>query len=420
MDYRDILTIAVVAVLLVPVASAYAPGSNSAPDQGEETATDASAAAEEAPAATQDSNYTRLYITDGYLSERVKPGESVTLNVTVGNSEDHTVELDPHVVLPQVQGRPIQKSWISIENGDTTLSAGEEREFTVTVAVPSDAEFGEYRAEVAFTNQTVSYPGQPDRPVHAAQISVSVREEPSVQIVDGRYASAQVQTGDSYTYEVTVRNDGDQAVPLNPTVETPDHRQPSENTVKRSWFEIDAPNEVGPGETANVSVTVTPPSDAAVGRYYTELSLGLTDPNRPERSDYWQRVDLSMQVWEQPDQPFEQSFAVSERADNVTLSLTAGDYGERASDEPVSFDVTFVSPNGTEVDAERVSVTDSGAVSLGAEDDRAAERQGAYTARSGGSEFEYRLDDPGAGEWTVRIMPHNTVDFQYEIVRDES
>ncbi|WP_436923538.1 COG1470 family protein [Halosimplex amylolyticum] len=419
MDYRDILTIAVVAVLLVPVASAYAPSSNSAPGGDEQADDGAGAAAASSATTAQDGNYTRLYITDGYLSDRVKPGESVTFNVTVGNSEDHAVELDPHVVLPQVQGRPIEKSWITIEDADTTLDAGEEQQFAVTVEVPDDAEFGSYRAQVAFTNQTVSYPGRPDRPVHAAQISVSVHEEPSVQIVDGRYASAQVQTGDSYTYEVTVRNDGDQAVPLNPRIQMREHRRPSENTVERSWFEIDAPTEVQPGETATVTITVTPPEDASVGRYHTEVNLGLTDPKRPDRSDYWQRVDLSMLVWEQPDQPFEKTFSVSERADNVSLSLTAGNYYEQASDEPVSFDVTFVSPNGTEFSAERVSVTDSGSVSLGADDRHDAETQGAYAARSGGTEFEYRVDDPDAGEWTVRIMPRNTVDFRYQIVRNE-
>lgn len=419
MDYRNALTLALVAVVLLPVASAYAPSSNSAPVEGEPTAAAAGGVSPAVDEAAQDSNYTRLYITDGYLSSTVKPGESTTFEVTVGNSEDHEVELDPHVVLPQVQGRPVEKSWVSIEAPETTLSAGEERTFTVNVSVPEDTEFGNYRGAMAFTNQTVSYPGTPDRPVHSAQISVSVREEPSVTVSGDRYSSAQIQTGNSYTYEYVVENDGDEAVPLNPTIETRDRVRPDTNTVERSWFDIDAPAEVGAGETVTVSVTVTPPEDASLGRYNAEVDLGLQDPNRPGRNDYWQRMNLRFQVWEQPDEPFEKSFTVSEDANDVTLSLTAGSYGRTATDEPVDFDVTFVAPDGTRIDAERVSVTDSGSISLGADDRGDGEQQGVYTDRSGGTEFEYRLDDPQAGEWTVEIMPENAINFQYEVVRNE-
>ena len=424
MDYRDILTLALVAVVLLPAASAYAPSSNSAPTAGEPVADQASAGsatgADSAAAAQSsgDGNYTRLYITDGYLSGEVKPGESTTFNVTVGNADDETVDLDPHLALPQAQGRPVDESWVTIEDSETTLEPDEEREFTVTVAVPEDTEFGSYRGEVAFTNQTTSYPGMPDRPVHSAQLSVTVREEPSVTITGDRYASAQIQSGDSYTYEYTVENDGDQAVPLNPTIQTSNRVRSDRNTIERSWFSIDAPNEVGAGESATVAVTVTPGDDADVGYYDTEIDLGLQDPNRPERSDYWQQVSVRFQVWEQPDEPFEKSFSVSDEAENVTLSLTAGRYGQSTTDEPVDFDVTFVSPDGEEIDAERVSVTDSGSISL-AGDRSDGEQQGPYTDSSSGTEFEYRLNDPTSGEWTAEIMPENTVDFSYEIVRDE-
>lgn len=441
MRRRDILTLALVAVLIAPAASAYAPSTNSSPDASDagdavqpsvtetpapadETAASGSASSSTSASASasssKDVNYTRLYIADSYLNGGVEPGESTTFNVTVGNAEDETVDLDPHVVLPQVQGRPIDDSWITVEDADTTLDPGEEREFTITVETPEDAELGSYNAHVAFTNQTVSYPGTPERPVHSAQISVTVEDEPSVTIGGDRYGYSQIQTGSSYTYEFTVENEGDETVPLNPQIRTNDNVRSDQNTVERSWFDIESPNEVAPGETANVNITVTPAANAAVGDYSTQVDLGLTDPDRPDRSDYWQQVHLDFRVWEQPENPFEKRFSVSEAADDVTLSLTASAHRETATDEPVSFDVTFVSPNGTDVDAERLSVTDSGSVSLGAANPRDAETQGSYADSSAGTEFEYRVEDPESGEWTAEILPENAIDFRYEIVRNES
>jgi len=422
MNVRTLLTVALVALLIAPAATAYAPGNSTpAQTQGEPAALATDGAQNgDAASASQERNYTRLYIEEGYRSSEVKPGESTTFNVTVGNSEDEAVELDPHVVLPQVRGRPLAKSWVSIESADTTLDAGEERTFTVNVSVPSDADLGEYRALVAFTNETISYrPGQPPRPVHAATINVDVFKEPTVRISSDRYYRTQVQAGDDYTYEIEVENTGEQAVPLNPTLETQETRRRypgSEQTVERSWFEIDAPSEVAPGETATVNVTVSPPESASVGDYNANIDLGLQDPARPDRGDYWQQVDLHFQVWKQPEEPFETTFGVSEDTESASVTLSTG---SPANDRSASFDVTLVAPNGTTVEAERVRVSNDGHVSLSGEGPR-GESQGPYTSHGGQKEFVYRIDDPAAGQWTARIMPRNAVDFEYEITRDEN
>jgi hypothetical protein len=419
MKLRNLLTVALVALLVAPAATAYVPVDSTPTQQGEPAAVATDGQSSSETAAAQERNYTRLYIEEGYRSSEVKPGESTTFNVTVGNSEDESVELDPHVVLPQVRGRPLAKSWVGIESADTTLEAGEERTFTVNVSVPSDADLGEYRALVAFTNETVTYrPGQPPRPVHAATINVDVFEEPTVRISSDRYYHTQVQAGDDYTYEIEVENTGEQAVPVNPTLETQENRRRyrgSEQTVERSWFEIDAPSEVAPGETTTVNVTVSPPESASVGDYDAEIDLGLQDPARPDRGDYWQQVDLRFQVWTQPDEPFETTFAVSEATESASVTLSTG---SPANDRSASFDVSFVTPNGTVVEAERVRVSNDGHVSLGGDGPR-GESQGPYTSRGSQQEFVYRIDDPAAGRWTARIMPQNAVDFGYEITRDE-
>lgn len=403
--------------MLLPVTAAYAPTGNSAPAQGEPASSQAT------PTESGDGNFTRLYIEDGYNSEELKPGETTTFNITVGNGEDRAVELNPRVVLPQVEGRPLQADWVTIEDADTTLEADEERTFTVTVSVPDDAELGQYRSLIAFTNQTVTYRrGQPERPVHAATIGVEVFEEPTIEVLQRRYYSPQIESGDSYTYEVEVRNTGEEAVPLNPTLETEEARRVphQRNTVERSWFEIDAPNEVAPGENATVAVTVTPPESADVGRYDAEVDLGLEDPARPDRGDYWQQVDLHFRVWEQPEEPFETAVQVSEETETLTLRLSANQYEPVADDAPADFDVTLVAPNGSTVEPERVQVTDSGNVNLGEQRRPDARTQGPYASDGGDTEFVYRVESPESGEWTARILPENTTDFNYEIVREES
>jgi hypothetical protein len=417
MQRRTILAVGLAAIMLLPVTAAYAPTGNSAPAQGEPASSQAT------PTESGDGNFTRLYIEDGYNSEELKPGETTTFNITVGNGEDRAVELNPRVVLPQVEGRPLQADWVTIEDADTTLEADEERTFTVTVSVPDDAELGQYRSLIAFTNQTVTYRrGQPERPVHAATIGVEVFEEPTVEVLQRRYYSPQIESGDSYTYEVEVRNTGEEAVPLNPTLETEEARRSprQRNTVERSWFEIDAPNEVAPGENATVAVTVTPPESADVGRYDAEVDLGLEDPARPDRGDYWQRVDLHFRVWEQPEEPFETAVQVSEETETLTLRLSANQYEPVADDAPADFDVTLVAPNGSTVEPERVQVTDSGNVDLGERRRPDARTQGPYASDGGNTEFVYRVESPESGEWTARILPENTTNFDYEIVREES
>jgi hypothetical protein len=416
MERRTLLAVGLAAIMLMPVAAAYAPSGNSAPAQGE-PASDAVS-----PSESSDGNYTRLYIEQSYRGSEIKPGESATYNITVGNSEDHAVELDPHVVQPRVQGRPLQQDWVTIEDADTELSAGEERTFTVTVSIPEDTELGSYRTLIAFTDQTATYrPGQPALPVHAATLSVDVFEEPTVEVLEDRYYSTQVQAGDSYTYEFTIRNTGEESVPVNPKLQTDDARRyPGEaNTVDRSWFDIDAPNEVGAGENVTVEVTVTPPETAHVGRYGAQIDMGLSDPARPDRGDYWQQVDVDFRVWTQPEEPFETSVQVSDDTRNMTLTLSSSQYGAMADNEPASFDVTFVAPDGSTVDPERVEVRNSGGVNLGREGPR-GQSQGPYVSEGGDKEFVYRVDDPEAGEWTVQILPDNTIDFHYDITRNEA
>ncbi|MCD2202457.1 hypothetical protein [Halobacterium sp. KA-6] len=418
MNARTITAVAIAAVLVVSAAGATALAQPNSP------AADSPATADTDADAVQQSdgetNYTRLYVDEQYRNLRLKPGESKTVTITVENGEDEAVTLSPHLFVPPRGERPVEESWVSIGTSDLQLDAGEEREFDVTVSVPEDAELNRYAGAIALTNETISYPGRPAQPANGVSLNVEVWQEPTVRVVSDTYMHSQVQAGDSFTREFVVENTGDQAVPVSPELVTEDRYRPHANRdrLERSWVEIDAPNEISPGETATIEVTVTPPSDADRGDYRAELDLGLKDPARPDRSSYWQRVSLRFQVWTQPDQPFQTSFEVSDDTENVTLDLSASRY-RSADSEPASFDVTFVSPNGTEVAAERVSVTNRGTVDLGSSR-RQATTDGTYADSGEHQTFRYRLDDPDAGAWSVKIMPENAMQFSYEVTRNEA
>ncbi|MFB6311911.1 MAG: hypothetical protein ABEH64_12115, partial [Salinirussus sp.] len=294
--------------------------------------------------------------------------------------------------IPPRGERPIDESWVTIEESNVTLAPDEEREFEITVSVPEGAELNSYQGVVAFTDERVTYPGQPPRPVHGVSLHVDVWKPPTVHVSTQHPQYAQVQAGESFTREIVIENSGDEAIPVNPQLVTENrHRHmphDERETLERSWLEIDAPSEVAPNSTETVTVTVSPPTDAERGDYHAEIDLGLKDPARPDRSTYWQEVGIRFQVWSPPEEPFETSFDVSEATEHLELELSTG-HRPANTDEPPAFDVTFVSPDGEEIDGQRVAVVNSGGVSLGDEGPRALDSEGPYSADGEDRTFRY-------------------------------
>ena len=419
MNTRTLILITLVGVSALAATGVVAATTDSA--TASETATVETATGDSPP---DPANYTRLYIDDGYRNLELKPGESDTVTVTVENGEDEAVDLSPRVATPPTRSQPpVESDWITIDGGETTLDAGESVEVDITVDVPDDAEIGDYSGLVAFTDETIQYPGRPPQPVHSVSVSVNVWEEPTVQLNSETHIYTHLQAGETISREIEVSNTGEEAIPVNEQFNADTqrrHRPGDRETLDRSWVTIEAPNEIAPGETETIDLTVEPPADAERGDYSATVDLGLTDPARNADNTYWQEVDLNFQVWTAPEEPFETTFDVSEATTNATLELTANQRqraNERSQD--AAFDVTFVAPDGREIDADRTSLTDSGSVNLGAQRPRET-TDGTYAARGSQQTFTYEIADPAAGEWSVRIMPQNTIDFGYEVSRNEA
>jgi len=419
MNTRTLIVITLVGISAVAATGVVAATTDSA------TASETTTVEADTTSSTPDpANYTRLYIDDGYRNLELKPGKSETVTVTVENGEDEAVDISPRIATPPTRSQPpVESDWVSIDGGETTLDAGESVEVDITVDVPDDAEIGDYSGVVAFTDETIRYPGRPPQPVHSVSVSVNVWEEPTVQLNSETHIYTHLQAGETISREIEVSNTGEEAVPVNPQFNAENqrrHRPADRTTLDRSWVTIDAPSEIAPGETGTIELTVEPPADAERGDYSATVDLGLTDPARNADNTYWQEIGLNFQVWTAPEEPFETSFSVSEATTNATLELTANQRQRAAErNQDASFDVTFVAPDGREIDADRASLTDSGSVNLGAQRPRET-TDDTYAARGSQQTFTYEIADPAAGDWSVRIMPQNTIDFSYEISRDEA
>lgn len=417
MKLKHILTVLIAVSLLTPAATAYTSAQDSTPTS------DTDAQPPSLATSNVSEDYIRLYVEDEYRNLDLKPGESESFSVTVENGEDSAIELSPHVFVPKMGNvRPVKPSWVTIGSGDRTLEPDEEREFEISVDVPETADLANYRGTIAFTNATVSYENRPPRPVHTARFSLNVYKEPIVRITSGDYLNAQVEAGETVERTITINNTGEQAVPLNPQFQIDSHRRHAggpDRKLQRSWIDIDAPSQVPAGETVDVTVTIEVPENAATGYYDKEFTLGLKDPHRQDEDQYWQRIDLSLQVWKQPQQPFETTVSVRDSTESVSLTVTSHRYDrgqEQSETEQPTFDVVFVSPNGTAVTPEQVSLKTSGSVSL-ADDRRRGGSDGTYATDGPNYEMTYRVSDPVAGDWSVKIMPHNAMNFRYDIVQ---
>ena len=414
MNRSTILSLLLAAVVIVPAAVAgIGPQSNSAQqapvDSGSQQSTD--------PA-----NYTQLYVDEQYRSLDLKPGESETVSVEVENGEDESVTITPHLYTHNVGEPPVKDEWVDIGDEERTLEAGETVTVNATVEIPDDAELGRYTGALAFTDETMAYPGRPPRPVHAASLRLEVYKDPTVTIKEGSYVHTQAKAGDTTTHEIVIENSGEEAVPLNPQLNIEDRRRRhgGGQPLEKSWFDVTSDTEIEPGETTTVEVTISPPTDADRGRYNAELDLGIQDPARSDREDYWQQINLNVEVWEEPTAPFEREFEVADAGDDVTVTLSTHDRYESDDSPAPDFDVTLVSPNGTEIDVDRVERSTSGHVSLADRGRPSEQTDGEYSYGGSEQEFVYRVTDAAAGEWTAEIMPENAMEFEYDVTRSDA
>jgi hypothetical protein len=385
--------------------------------------------------------FEKISVDPSYQYLELKPGDSKNFTVAVENNDNKTVKLNPRLLIIPYTEKFIDESWVSISPSAKDLKAGEKEEFEVEVNIPKNAGLGNYAVLIAFTENVPEgdvagyYPNFPG----TMQLTLQVWVPPTVQILTP-YVNDLVEAGETYTYEIKLRNTGDKDVAISPELTEGgdiiyyDSIYPYGGMTYafgNDAISIEAPEKIKAGETAVVKMTLKVPADAK-GSYAGTLDLNIDDPGINE---YEGKVSLNFRILPIPEEPYETTFKT---ADNGTINIEVSAYqygygmytagGNR--DLKPSFEVSLKDPSGKNVTPALVSKKYSGSVNI--VDDTYPQpylpymsarvsagtetyNQGSY--QGGTTTFVETYTVPGAaGDWTLSILPKNTENFDYSII----
>jgi hypothetical protein len=387
------------------------------------------------------SDFSRITVTPGYQFLQLEPGTSESFTVTVANRDNETIEFNPEVVIVPYTEYYADEDWISITPSEASIGSGDSATFDVTVTIPEDADIGSYSVLLAFTDElskddTMScdpydYPG-------TMNLNIEVYTPPSLLIEDS-YISDRVLPGESYEYEILLKNTGESDISLDAELvseysdivcydsccysglsSVSSVMWPAKSPASGDdSIAVTAPDVIKAGDSAIVTVELRVPEDATGSFSYT-LDLNTDDPGMNEYQD---DIYLNFRILPQPEDPYVTGFTCASNG-TITIGLTSTMYGYDSygnspdSGRLPSFELSLESPSGKTVIPEILGTKQSSSVSLVQEcypyGIRGEETTDAYQTGSMGYEVTYRAEGE-IGEWTLSILPSNTEFFDYSI-----
>ncbi len=372
----------------------------------------------------EEADYTNLQISPRDEWFRIKPGGEKEFTVKVKNKENESVFTSPRLE-PMLYGEYfLEEEWITFEPGSAEIESEEVQEYTVTVKIPEDAEIGDYRTQIVFTNDTISTPyllpflPQPN----AIILSIDVWE-PQKIVIQPSYIHGMVEAGQTKEYQIRLENKGDEAIAISPEIGEEEYMyEPYENSIPDEWLTVDAPATVDANSTATVNVTVDVPADAK-GEYDCCIKLNIDD-SAAERFGRDCEVLICLEVWKQPTTAYWQNFTVKQ-GQNFSVVISASqrgydNYGEGAEEiiEP-SFNVSLALAGleGEDMTPEPSKTVNTVGVSLGSDylplEDVTSD--GTYHVSHIEYSETYMVTNATGGVWTLKILPKNTQSFEYTI-----
>ncbi|MGB3459762.1 MAG: hypothetical protein WBB08_10845 [Halobacteriota archaeon] len=371
----------------------------------------------------EEADYTNLQISPRDEWFRIKPGGEKEFTVKVKNKENESVFTSPRLE-PMLYGEYfLEEEWITFEPGSAEIESEEVQEYIVTVKIPEDAEIGDYRTQIVFTNDTISTPYLPFLPQpNAIILSIDVWE-PQKIVIQPSYIHGMVEAGQTKEYQIRLENKGDEAIAISPEIGEEEYMyEPYENSIPDEWLTIDAPAAVDANSTATVNVTVNVPADAK-GGYEGCIKLNIDD-SATERFGRDCEVHISLDVWKQPKTAYQQNFTVKQ-GQNFSVVISASqrgydNYGEGAEEtEEPSFNVSLALAGleGEDMTPEPSKTVKTVGVSLGSDYLPSEDVTSDETYHVSHIEYSetYMVTNATGGVWTLKILPRNTQSFEYTI-----
>ena len=372
----------------------------------------------------EETDYTNLQISPRNEWFQIKPGGEKEFTVKVKNKENESVFTSPRLETMLYGEYFIEEEWITFEPGCAEIESEEMQEYTVTVKIPEDAEIGDYRTQIVFTNDTIStsyllpFLPQPN----AIILSINVWE-PQKIVIQPRYIHGMVEAGQTKEYQIQIENKGDEAISISPEIGEEEYMyDPYENPIPNEWLTINAPAAVDANSTATVNVTVDVPADAK-GGYEGCIKLNIDD-SAAERFGWDCEVHISLEVWKQPKTAYQQNFTVKQ-GQNFSVVISASqrgydNYGEGAEEtEEPSFNVSLALAGleGEDMTPEPSKTVKTVGVSLGSDYLPPEDVTSDETYHVSHIEYSetYKVTNATGGVWTLKILPKNTESFEYTI-----
>ncbi|MFQ6055117.1 MAG: S-layer protein domain-containing protein [Methanosarcinales archaeon] len=385
--------------------------------------------------------YDKLEISPSYYSFRLKPSENQTITVTVKNPYNKKVHTQIQFVEDQYRENVIDKNWIKVTPNSADIQAYGKQEYTIKVSVPEDAEVGYYNAMIAFTNDTfpTPYPVPYPKYVNVFSLGLEVWVPPSIKILSPRYIYDKVESGQNYTYNIELENIGNSSISLKPEISLSYIYY--SNEIPEEWITIDSPPQINAKSKATVKVTLNIPRNASAGSYSTEINLNISDRGL---SEWDQKVQMNLEVWTPPTEPFLKTFEVPSEGKNIKITLSANQYKYSiysASTVP-TFKVTLTSPDNKTLEPEANNLILSGSVNIVVDNNiplpPPPPPPRTLTAHTGLVAIEvgyppqtastgiykeyynkytetYSISNAKSGTWKLQIMPKDTDRFDYII-----
>lgn len=379
-----------------------------------------------------DMGYGKLQVKPSYSYLQLQPGETSSSSITVINRDDESVTIDPLMVLQPYTENYLEEEWVTVTPSNVMMKPDEKREFTVEVAVPDDADLGYYNANIVFdsssinadaTDTGVDYKISSVYYGNSLDLSVEVWIPPSIEI-SSNYINDRVEAGKEYDYEVKLVNVGDKDISISPEIIThkiyPErsYYDPEQSSFDEAFGEdsvtIDAPSKVKAGETVIVKIHLKVPQDIQ-GSYSTSIDLGIDDPALDE---WGGQVQLYLNIWEQPSEPFVTEFiTVSDAPIRIEVSTNQYEYSRYAdgsATQSPSFELVLKNGND-EAELKLVKTVNKGSVNFGS-DDVIMYSSKSSTYQQYLTTYTEVYEATGAiGNWELSILSGNTDNLEYSI-----